>query len=70
MSNPQGTPQGSVILPLLTNIALHRIKDLIKEYYCDTLYRGSSKVAIRDRKAQIALIRLQMTLLYYTKMSK
>lgn len=57
LPNTQVMPQGSVISPLLVNIALHGMEDLIKEYYCKTLYNGPSKLAPKDRKAQISLIR-------------
>lgn len=56
----EGTPQGGVISPLLSNIALHGLGDDIKEWYANTWYPitgRSSKVAKRDRKAAIGFSR-------------
>ena len=56
----EGTPQGGVISPLLSNIALHGLGDDIKEWYANTWYPitgRSYKVAKRDRKAAIGFSR-------------
>jgi RNA-directed DNA polymerase len=56
----EGAPQGGVISPLLSNIALHGLGDHIKEWYANTWYPTtglSSKVAKRDRKAAIGFCR-------------
>lgn len=47
----EGTPQGGVISPLLANIALHGMEELVKEY------ARSLKGCKRDNQSSISLIR-------------
>ena len=47
----EGTPQGGVISPLLANIALHGMEELVKEY------ARSLKGGKRDNQSSISLIR-------------
>ncbi|MEM7581105.1 MAG: reverse transcriptase domain-containing protein [Cyanobacteria bacterium P01_A01_bin.80] len=56
----EDTPQGDVISPLLTNIALHGLEDHIRNWYANEWYqttRRNYKVAKRDRKAAIGFSR-------------
>lgn len=56
-----GTPQGGVISPLLANIALHGMQEDLKTWYAEEWYPNQPdadrRIAMRDRKTQIALIR-------------
>ena len=56
-SNISGTPQGGVISPLLANIALNGLEDELKQYYAKHLYRGPSRIGLRDKLRQVAVIR-------------
>lgn len=56
-----GTPQGGVISPLLSNIALHGMEQYLKEWYANEHFPkqpdSNRTIAARDRKRQLAVIR-------------
>lgn len=57
MQSSEGTPQGGVISPFLSNVALHGMEKAVKEYYVEHLYEGDRSIATRDRLKQVQLIR-------------
>jgi len=67
LSNPdeisrsiEGTPQGTIISPLLANIALHGLEDHIKNWYANDWYPftgNKNSVAKKDRKRAIGFSR-------------
>lgn len=56
-----GTPQGGVLSPLLSNIALHGMEEYLKDWYANehypTLDGADKRVANRDRRRQLAVVR-------------
>ena len=55
----QGTPQGGVISPLLANIALHGMENLIKELVCQykILSPSGRPMNTKDKRQSVSLIR-------------
>ena len=57
----EGTPQGGVVSPLLSNIALHGIENMLIEYVKTVDIRRknqpNSQLAVRDKIAQLTFIR-------------
>lgn len=58
-STPQGTPQGGVVSPLLANIALHGMENLIKDYIVQfrILSPSGRPINTKDKRQSISLIR-------------
>lgn len=56
-----GTPQGGIISPLLSNIALHGMEQYLKDWYANehypTMEGADKRIANRDRKRQLAVVR-------------
>jgi RNA-directed DNA polymerase len=52
-----GVPQGSIISPLLANIALHGLETACKEHYANQLWSGDKSIAKRDRRAACSIVR-------------
>ena len=55
----EGTPQGGVLSPLLANVALHGLEELVQNLTptLDIRYSNGKRMSVRDKKNSISLIR-------------